>query len=509
MIRASIAVALALQSPIFHTSTRLVEVNVVVHDRNGPVANLTRDDFSVYDRGKAQTIRVFSQSVARASASILPLPAGTFSNRPQNSTSPGSVTPGSVTPGSVTIVLLDALNTLYYGTTFADLSSGFPTHTENQALGYGKIQLMKFVKDLDPKDRVAIYALGKSLRVLCDFTNDPAQLEKVLTAYRDSSVTLADVAEPAPVNQGASADFDAAADAGNQKMATLANADRSSQTAAALLAIANHAADIPGRKNLVWLTASLPFTGSAIARLLSRANIAIYPVDARGLIASFNPFFRPTGLDAMQELADETGGRAFYNTNDLSSAIRKAVDDADVSYTLGFYLDDAAFDGKFHELKIRVARAGLDVRYPSGYFAVKDGSTNSERRRDIHSALNSPLESSAIHLVARLDRADRVLRVGGAIDLRDVQLSETGGVRHGAVEIFLIQQDALGHVLDQTHNRVNLTLNAQQYAAYLKSGILFRQNVPPKQGAATFRILVGDPASANIGSLIIPMSRVR
>lgn len=120
---------------------------------------------------------------------------------------------------------------------------------------------MKFVKDLDPKDRVAIYALGKSLRVLCDFTNDLAQLEKVLTEYRDSSVTLADVAEPAPVNQGASADFDAAADGGNQKMATLANADRSSQTAAALLAIANHAADIPGRKNLVWLTASLPCAG--------------------------------------------------------------------------------------------------------------------------------------------------------------------------------------------------------------------------------------------------------
>jgi VWFA-related protein len=498
MIRASLAVALALQSPTFRTSSRLVEINVIVRDRNGPVANLTKDDFTITDRGKPQTIRVFSQSSARTAANVLPLPAGTFSNRPQNSSS----------PGSVTIVLLDALNTLYYGSAFSDIASGLPTHTENRALGYGKNQLMKFVKDLDPKDRVAIYALGKTLRVLCDFTNDPAQLKEVLEKYRASPVTLAEVAEPPPEHMGGTPEFDAAADSGNQKMAVLANGDRSGQTVAALLAIANHAADIPGRKNLVWLTASLPFTGPAVARLLSRANIAIYPVDARGLIASTTPLFRPTGLDVMQELAEETGGRAFYNTNDLSSAIRKAVGDADVSYTLGFYAD--ALDGKFHELKIRVDRAGLEVRHPSGYFAVKEDSTAAERHRDIRAVLGSPLESSQIHLLARVDRADHLLRVGGSIDLRDVRLteSESNSVRKGAVEIFLIQQDGLGNVLDQTHTKLGLSLNAEQYAAYLKSGILFRQNVSPKPGVATFRILVGDPATANVGSLIIPMSQV-
>jgi VWFA-related protein len=141
---------------------------------------------------------------------------------------------------------------------------------------------------------------------------------------------------------------------------------RSGLTMVALLAIADHAAGIPGRKNLVWLTASLPSTGPAIARLLNQANIAIYPVDARGLVASFNPHFRPIGLDVMQELADETGGRAFYNNNDISGAIRKAVDDSDVSYTLGFYLNSGSLDGQFHELKIRVDRPGLEVRYPSG-----------------------------------------------------------------------------------------------------------------------------------------------
>jgi hypothetical protein len=84
-----------------------------------------------------------------------------------------------------------------------------------------------------------------------------------------------------------------------------------------------------------------------------------------------------------------------------------------------------------------------------------------------------------------------------------------GGVRKGVVDIVVIQQDALGNVLDRARNRLSLTLNEDQYAAYLKSGVLFQQNIQPKQGAATIRIMVGDPASANVGSLIIPMSQVK
>ena len=491
------APAIAFQTPTFRSSARLVQVNVIVRDKNGPVSNLTKDDFGLTDRGMPRMISIFSVATAKPTANAAPLPPNTFSNRPQDPRS---------SPGNVTIVLLDALNTLSYGAWFHDDAG--PTHFEDQALAYGKNQLMKFVKDLDPKDRVAIYALGRSLRVLCDFTNDPSQLQKVLAEYRDSSVTLAEVAEPPP-SHTSSAELNAAIDPSNQKMAALANGGRAGLTMAALLAIANHAADIPGRKNLVWLTASLPSTGPAIARLLSRANIAIYPVDARGLVASFNPHFRPIGIETMQELADETGGRAFYNNNDVSGAIRKAVDDSDVSYTLGFYLDSGSLDGKFHELKIRVDRPGVDIRYPSGYFAVTDEATAAQRQRRIHSALASPLESSAIHILARIDRSDRALEVSGSIDLRDLQLAETGGLRKGAVEIFLIQQGALGNVLDQTHSRFNLILNGEQYAAYLKSGVFFRQDIELKEGAATLRILLGDSASATVGSLIIPVSRVK
>lgn len=71
----------------------------------------------------------------------------------------------------------------------------------------------------------------------------------------------------------------------------------------------------------------------------------------------------------MQELADETGGQAFFNPNDLTGAIQKAVEDSAVNYTLGFYLDAASLDGKFHELKGRVKRKSTTIRYLKGYSA--------------------------------------------------------------------------------------------------------------------------------------------
>src|SRR5258708_37104025 len=76
-------------------------------------------------------------------------------------------------------------------------------------------------------------------------------------------------------------------------------------------------------------------------------------------------------LDAMEELADRTGGRAAYNTNDLTSAISRAMDDSRVTYTIGYYSTDQNQDGKFREIKVRVDRGGLGVPYRKGYFAFK------------------------------------------------------------------------------------------------------------------------------------------
>lgn len=171
-------------------------------------------------------------------------------------------------------------------------------------------------------------------------------------------------------------------------------------------------------------------------------------------------------------------------------------------------MDTESLDGKFRELKVYVDRPGVEVRYPSGYFALKDDATASQRQHQIRSTLAGPIQSSDISLMARIDRAEQKLRVTGSINVHDLQMFETEGLHKATVDLFMIQQNAAGTVLDRSQEHFSLVLNAEQYTIALKTGVFFRE-IAPKEGMTTLRILAGDPASAGIGSPIIPVSTLR
>jgi VWFA-related protein len=494
----------ASDDPVIRTSTRLVQVNVVVHDKNGPVSGLTKNDFFLTDRGRPQTISVFSAESTRESPlREHPLPPNTFSNRAseRHNSSP-----------SVTVVLLDKLNTRF----------------EDQARA--NRQFIKFLRSFDTADRIAIYTLGQSLRVLCDFT-DSSQLQRILAKYRGAVSTDFSTAEPDAANTGI-ADFDAALDAASEKLADATNIDRARKTLDAFVSIANHVADLPGRKNLIWVTGSLPFSLASAARTLNYASVAVYPVDARGLVGmprvqsavtpsnvkagrnTIIPSFRPSGLDTMQELAEQTGGRAFNNTNDLSGAIHMALDDSLIAYTLGFYPDSNTLDGKFHDLKVSVRRAGVDARYRKGYFAFKDTRASEKQSlSNLLTAFGSPLESATLPLEAMVERANRVkpnlLRIRWTVDVHNLQLAHNGALRTGAINIFFIQQDSAGKELDRVQDAFDIRLTDDNYEEYRKSGMIFHNDVQSKDGLATLRIVLADRSNAAVGSLIIPMSQVK
>src|SRR5262249_31475917 len=123
-------------------------------------------------------------------------------------------------------------------------------------------------------------------------------------------------------------------------------------------------------------------------RAVNTSNLAIYPVDARGLVAQLSTLpdasrsgapgltgeptipavnlrgsFDVSTQQTMQTLAERTGGRAFYDTNDLRGAIRRAVDDARATYVLGYYPAHDQWDGRFYEIKVQVKRPGAQVRH--------------------------------------------------------------------------------------------------------------------------------------------------
>src|SRR5260370_14438383 len=134
-----LAVALLAQEnqPVLRVTTRLVQVNVVVHDKRGePVAGLTKTDFTLYEKGKERKIAFFSVLQGNKPLKLpggAQLPANIFSNRVKRGES----------PTSATVILLDALNTKF----------------EDQA--YAKAELIKFLKKVQPEDRVAIYLLSR------------------------------------------------------------------------------------------------------------------------------------------------------------------------------------------------------------------------------------------------------------------------------------------------------------------------------------------------------------
>src|SRR5262249_9360889 len=196
--------------------TRLVQVNVVVHDKKGePVGDLKQEEFTLLDKGREQKIAVFAVDSADTKRKAWPpLPPNLFSNRVQRAD----------TPTAITGILLDGLNTKF----------------EDQA--YAKKQIIKFLGTLQPQDRVALYLLGSHLRVLHDFTNDADHLVKALAKYHGRISGELDAADPAPRDPTGSDELDQFLSNADQVISDFYNVNRAKWTLEAMEAIAHHLA---------------------------------------------------------------------------------------------------------------------------------------------------------------------------------------------------------------------------------------------------------------------------
>jgi VWFA-related protein len=434
------------------------------------------------------------------------------------------------------------------------LFNGLNTKFQDQA--YARKQVLKFIEQIQPHDRVALYLLGSDLRILHDFTNDADHLAKALAKYHGRISSELDAADPAPRDSTGSDDLDQFLQNADQVMSDFYNVNRARWTLDAMEAIAHHLSSLPGRKNLVWVSGGFPFTlglepedfslsnpnrerrtfsdeTDRVARAMNDASIAIYPVDARGLMT--NPAnsaasrgmatpipragarpplpprpFTPPNHDTMQILAERTGGRAFYNTNDLTGAVRSAVNDAKVTYTLGFYPTNEDWDGKFHDLKVKVDRGGVDVRYRKGFVAFTEHAPNPKQLKDeLHNAITSPLEATAVGVNARVDVVDQpkpgTLKVIAQVDQTSFVLDQQNDHWVGAIEIAFVQYGADGKILNVDAQTLSMNLGKERYDDIQKRGLLYSKTVEPIAGADHLRIVVMDHATGNIGSLQVPV----
>lgn len=524
-------------------TTRLVQVNVLVHDHHGnPVPDLTKADFELTDNGKPQSIALFSVDTMNPSNGSLPglarvpqpvMPRNVVTNRPERQAN---------APTSVTVLLLDMYNTKL---------------TDQM---YARRQLVKFLRQIRPEDRIAVYLLnGSGFSVVHDFTNNGETLLAALAKVVPGFSHELDASDPDPSNTG-NDDMDSFLDASNTVMSNFYTRNRVINTCTSFKTLADHLAGLPGRKNVIWVSGGFPIAFGfgdsedptdqstinrgaaandrevfadyieAASQAMNTANVAVYPVDARGLLglpmadASKSIKVDPRthqiprsmmtvdhrNMDTMSYMADLTGGRAFYNTNDIQGAIRKAIDDSNVTYTLGYYLPEENWDNRFHRLKIKVKRSGATVRTKKGYLAqAQSAPTPGKLEQMLHEAVWSPLDSTSIGLNASIDPSPALpnaSRLVFWINTTEIQFNQQNEKYAGSIDVVLVQQTKRGKLIANVKKTLNITATSEQFAALRTKGLRAGEDLALNPNADAVRIVVMDRGSGSTGSVTIPVS---
>ncbi len=514
---------------VLRATTRLIQVNVIVRDHHGaPVRDLKKEDFQILDNGRPQPISVFSMDSNAVLPQAQPLPPNVFTNTLQQK--------GAV-PSSVTVILIDSVNTPF------------------QNRDWAKQQLIKYLKTMHPEDRVAIYAFGPGLRVLHDFTTDSSGLLQQLDRFNGSTIPEGDMENTSFEDHLADVQFaswmngtPAGVSAQERDFYT---ADKVQGTLHAIEFIADHLASLPGRKNLIWLSGGFPMQIAMgpkamfdptrdpqtfntqmqrAIKALNDANVAMYPVDARGLVADsrFDASNRTINLkpklsmgpvlehqQTMSVLADGTGGHAYFNTNDLTKAIRDAVDDSALTYTIGFYPNGESFDGRFHKIEVKtVGQGGLSLHYRKGYFDVADQPHDDRAKHaELQNAVWSPLDASALGMVVKVLPAGKDhpedIDVYVKVDPRGIGITRNGDKNDGAVDVLLIQKNDHGKSYNGEDINVALAMKPDTYKKVEQDGLMFHKVISKSPQATQLRVIVRDASSGTLGSVTIPFNQLK
>jgi VWFA-related protein len=495
---------------IIRSTTTLVQVNVVARDAQGrPVDNLGKQDFEILDNGRPQSIAVItSEKIAPDSAPPAPAPPGTFTNQLPKSPS---------FRGGYSVILLDYLN------------SGF----RNAASG--RMSAIEVVNRLNPGEAVALYTLDRlGLHVESEIGSDRSKvLQKLAGAtgvpgqyYQRSLDGQSDSMDS--YSAGGTSTLD------SEEKAFFTNA-RIMDTLNGFQAIAGHLAGLPGRKGLIWISSGFPMhidlrsaevrlspdampgkrtysTEIALAmRALNNADVALYPVDARRLstvspIAAAEDFTWPT----MDLFAARTGGIAFYGRNDLDVGIAAAIEDIQVSYTLGFYISKEGDRGGFHKLTVRSTRPGVTLRYKEGYYSEPTGNPKAaERRAAAERALTGIMDATGIPIQATATRTRNTLKLVIALRPATLALEKKGDRWRGAIEFAMrFAKDNGAQSGPGSSRKVEFDLTDRRYTAAQRDGLMFSKALEIPRDAKILRVLVRDNASGEIGTLTIPLDKI-
>jgi VWFA-related protein len=530
---------------VLRATTQLVMLDVVVRDRHGnPVTDLTDGDFLVLEDGRQQQVAVFSlempagQRGAELALAAASLPTGIHTNRPEY----------NHPANPLALLLLDGLN------------------TQVTDLAYARLQVLRHLDTHHvPGQRMAVLALGLRLYLLQDFTDDRDLLRAAVDRYltrRGFAGSLAGSTEMIAASDPAAATVTApgAPPVGDLDVGVrgVGPKERARITLQALQAIARATAGYSGRKNLIWISAAFPVylpSGEVLAaadedirrttNLLSAAQLAVYPVDGRGLepfslvdvsapprmmsdavepvprdfgpalaeqlqARATNKFYRQA---TMKTIAENTGGRAFYDSNDLDAAVREALADGSTYYLLGYYPENKKMDGRFRTIRVRVNRPGVEVRHRRGYFALDPADwrgSREDREQELEAAVADPLPANLVTFFARVpppEPADPAeVQFHFLVDTAALTFEPAGAGRQSFdLDFVAVAFEPDGTIAASRRATYASTLTPERHALAARTGFPFQMNLQLKPGRYRVRLVVRDNRTGWLGSLDVPL----
>jgi len=406
----------ATQRPVFRGGTELVLVNVVVRDRTGAVVRgLTRDDFVITEDDKPQSVSSFDfEELDRAEAAPGPEPKQPIlDKKPTPAPRPAVVSPTAPVEAPVERPKID-MHGRRLIVLFFDLSSMQPEETERAVKSAHDYVDQK----LSPADLIAIASFSTSLRVDLDFTADKETLGQAIDRFGAASGQ--------GFEEGALGDPEGIVDNGSaftpdDTEFNIFNTDRRLD---ALQTLADALSGIEQKKSVIYFSSGMSQSGNdnqvELKRTVdraNRANVSIYAADMRGLQASVpggdasqgstrgrgafsgasvaSQFSRMASTqDTLTTMAEDTGGRAFFDSNSFGDVFDRVVNDTSAYYVLGYSSTNPARDGRFRRIKVRLAtRTDLKLEYRSGYYAPRDfaHATRDDREQQLQDQLMSAL----------------------------------------------------------------------------------------------------------------------
>jgi len=547
-------------NPVFRTTTRLVQVDVVVTDKQGrPIPGLKQSDFVVLQDGKPQQVRVFephtgaaSADASQAATNTPKLPPNTYSNHP-----------AAATADSWTIVLYDLLNT--------------PTADQE----YSRKQLIEMLQKAPKGQPIALYLLTNRLTMVQGFTEEADKLVKaaenlkpsrshVLTTEAERQHTEGQIAyanseltESAPAGARDTPFMTEMTNVKQRQASDLESfqiADRANFTLAAFEALSRAVSGYPGRKNLIWLSTSFPVQIEADPKmvsqpwrnatsfksqlasagsLLAKSRIAVYPVDVRGLqgrgvdistSATESGLYTSSansenygGLMAnqgnratderytMKQVAEQTGGEAFTGTNDLKRAMQRSMEDGSTYYTLAYTPDKVDPQTVFHRIEVKVNQPDVKLAYRRGYYSSpqKAGSPATEAAA-LRGALQPGMpQSTMLFITARVlppDAENKDVRIRYVVNPNGVTFAEMPDQQKRIVlDCIAIAYDKDGKEVGHASNTLDGTIKAAAYETVMNNGIPAQQELTLPNGAYNLRLGVMDRPSQQIGTVDVPL----